>query len=207
MPPHPPGLRAGGWGGAAGAAGDAGLRALDRRDPGGGGVSAGSGADAGGDVGGRADPQLFTVPPRSRQSRASLCAGVVAGGGTNASGVVVRSPCPFPSLAMPQPPTATDPPPRGSDPPPRPPDSFSAATLLARPGSPWPPPGPWWPDLWPDPLCSAPMTTSPSPAPPSHSPSNGASPASLPRWRRLLSDSCHPARHLGATLQWRRDSG
>jgi len=51
------------------------------------------------------------------------------------------------------------------------------------------------------------MTTSPLPAAPSHSPSNGASPASLPRWRQFLSDSCHTARHLGATLNWRRDPG
>ena len=81
-----------------GAAGDADLRAVDRRDPGGGGVSAGGGAGAGGDVGGRADPQLFSVPPRSRQPGASLCAVVVADGGTKATGVVVRSPCPFPAL-------------------------------------------------------------------------------------------------------------
>ena len=40
------------------------------------------------------------------------------------------------------------------------------------------------------------MTTSPSPASPTHSPSSGASPASLPRWRQFLS-----------TLNWRRDPG
>ena len=106
QPPHhafpghgpPARLPAGGWGGDGGAAGDADLRAVDRRDPGGGGGSAGGGAGAGGDVGGRADPQLFSVPPRSRQPGASLCAVVVADGGTKASGVVVRSPCPFPAL-------------------------------------------------------------------------------------------------------------
>ena len=47
------------------------------------------------------------------------------------------------------------------------------------------------------------MTTSPSTAAPSSSPSNGESPASLPRWRSFLSYSCHTARHLGATLNWR----
>ena len=40
------------------------------------------------------------------------------------------------------------------------------------------------------------MTTSPSPAAPSSSSSNGASLSSLPRWRQLLS-----------TLNWRRDPG
>ena len=40
------------------------------------------------------------------------------------------------------------------------------------------------------------MTTSPSPAVASESSSNGASPASLPRWRSFLS-----------TLNWRRDPG
>ena len=40
------------------------------------------------------------------------------------------------------------------------------------------------------------MTTSPSPAAASQSSSNGASPASLPRWRSFLS-----------TLNWRRDPG
>jgi hypothetical protein len=40
------------------------------------------------------------------------------------------------------------------------------------------------------------MTTSPSPAAPSHSPSSGVSLASLPRWRQFLS-----------TLNWRRDPG
>ena len=27
----------------------------------------------------------------------------------------------------------------------------------------------------------------------------------MPRWRSFLSYSCHTARHLGATLNWRRD--
>ena len=40
------------------------------------------------------------------------------------------------------------------------------------------------------------MTTSPSPATPSSSSSNGASLSSLPRWRQFLS-----------TLNWRRDPG
>ena len=40
------------------------------------------------------------------------------------------------------------------------------------------------------------MTTSPSPAAASQSSSNGASPASLPRWRSFLS-----------TFNWRRDPG
>jgi hypothetical protein len=40
------------------------------------------------------------------------------------------------------------------------------------------------------------MTTSPSPATPSDSSSNGESLSSLPRWRQLLS-----------TLNWRRDPG
>ncbi|MCS5692250.1 hypothetical protein NZK33_09670 [Cyanobium sp. FGCU-6] len=40
------------------------------------------------------------------------------------------------------------------------------------------------------------MTTSPSPAAVSHSPSNGESLASLPRWRQFLS-----------MLNWRRDPG
>jgi hypothetical protein len=51
------------------------------------------------------------------------------------------------------------------------------------------------------------MTTSPSPAKVSHSPSNGESLASLPRWRQLLVGLCNTARHLGATLNWRRDPG
>ncbi|MFZ9754381.1 MAG: hypothetical protein ACO3B3_12620, partial [Cyanobium sp.] len=37
----------------------------------------------------------------------------------------------------------------------------------------------------------------------SPSSSSGASPASLPRWRQFLSEMCHTARHLGATLNWR----
>ena len=40
------------------------------------------------------------------------------------------------------------------------------------------------------------MTTSPSPAAPSSSSSNGESLSSLPRWRQFLS-----------TLNWRRDPG
>ena len=49
------------------------------------------------------------------------------------------------------------------------------------------------------------MTTSHSPAPPSPSSSSGASFSSLPRWRQFLSELCHTARHLGATLNWHRD--
>ena len=51
------------------------------------------------------------------------------------------------------------------------------------------------------------MTTSPSPAAASQSSSNGASLSSLPRWRQFLSDLSNTARHLGATLNWRRDPG
>ena len=51
------------------------------------------------------------------------------------------------------------------------------------------------------------MTTSPSPATPSSSSSNGASLSSLPRWRQFLLGACNTARHLGATLNWRRDPG
>ena len=49
------------------------------------------------------------------------------------------------------------------------------------------------------------MTTSPSPGATSPSPSSGASPSSLPRWRQFLLGACNTARHLGATLNWRRD--
>ena len=49
------------------------------------------------------------------------------------------------------------------------------------------------------------MTTSASPAAPSNSSSNGASLSSLPRWRQFLLGACNTARHLGATLNWRRD--
>jgi hypothetical protein len=49
------------------------------------------------------------------------------------------------------------------------------------------------------------MTTSPSPATASASSSNGESLASLPRWRQWLLGACNTARHLGATLNWRRD--
>ena len=49
------------------------------------------------------------------------------------------------------------------------------------------------------------MTTSPSPATASASSSNGESLASLPRWRQFLLGACNTARHLGATLNWRRD--
>lgn len=31
--------------------------------------------------------------------------------------------------------------------------------------------------------------------------------SSLPRWRLFLSELCHTARHLGATLNWHRDPG
>jgi hypothetical protein len=51
------------------------------------------------------------------------------------------------------------------------------------------------------------MTTSPSPGATSPSPSSGASPSSLPRWQSFLLSACNPARHLGATLNWRRDPG
>ncbi len=47
----------------------------------------------------------------------------------------------------------------------------------------------------------------PSPAAASQSSSNGASLSSLPRWRQFLSDLSNTARHLGATLNWRRDPG
>ena len=49
------------------------------------------------------------------------------------------------------------------------------------------------------------MTTSTSPTVSSHSPSSGASGSSLPPFRSFLSASCNTARHLGATLNWRRD--
>ena len=49
------------------------------------------------------------------------------------------------------------------------------------------------------------MTTSHSPAATSPSSSNGESPSSLPRWRQFLLGACNTARHLGATLNWRRD--
>jgi hypothetical protein len=49
------------------------------------------------------------------------------------------------------------------------------------------------------------MTTSPSPATASASSSNGEFLASLPRWRQWLLGACNTARHLGATLNWRRD--
>jgi hypothetical protein len=51
------------------------------------------------------------------------------------------------------------------------------------------------------------MTTSPSPGATSPSPSNGESPSSLPRWRSFLLGVWNTARHLGATLNWRRDPG
>ncbi len=113
-------------------------------------------------------------------------------GETKASGVVVRSPWPFQALpcrnrprlpALPQGQRTAGSSARLSP----------AATLLARPGSTWPPQalGGLILGLI---ACSAPMTTSPSPAAPSHSPINGASPASLPR-------------HMGATLNWLRDPG
>jgi len=51
------------------------------------------------------------------------------------------------------------------------------------------------------------MTTSHSPGATSPSPSNGASPSSLPRWRQFFLGACNTARHLGATLNWRRDPG
>ena len=49
------------------------------------------------------------------------------------------------------------------------------------------------------------MTTSPSPGVPSPSLNNGEFPSSLPRWRQFLLGACNVARHLGATLNWRRD--
>lgn len=51
------------------------------------------------------------------------------------------------------------------------------------------------------------MTTSTSSPVPSGSTSNGAFGSSLPRWRLFLSELCHTARHLGATLNWHRDPG
>ena len=51
------------------------------------------------------------------------------------------------------------------------------------------------------------MTTSSSPAAPSPSRSSGESLSSLPRWRQILVVLCNTARHLGATLNWRRDPG
>jgi hypothetical protein len=51
------------------------------------------------------------------------------------------------------------------------------------------------------------MTTSPSPAAASPSSNNGESLSSLPRWRQFLLGACNTARHLGATLNWRRDPG
>jgi len=51
------------------------------------------------------------------------------------------------------------------------------------------------------------MTTSPSSAAESRSSSNGVSLSSLPRWRQFLLGACNTARHLGATLNWRRDAG
>ena len=51
------------------------------------------------------------------------------------------------------------------------------------------------------------MTTSPSSAAASRSSSNGESLSSLPRWRQFLLGACNTARHLGATLNWRRDPG
>jgi len=51
------------------------------------------------------------------------------------------------------------------------------------------------------------MTTSPSPGANSPSPSNGEFPSSLPRWRSFLLGAWNTARHLGATLNWRRDPG
>ena len=47
------------------------------------------------------------------------------------------------------------------------------------------------------------MTTSPSPAQASSCNSSGDPFSSLPRWRQWLSNLCHTARHLGATLNWR----
>ena len=35
--------------------------------------------------------------------------------------------------------------------------------------------------------------------------SNGTSTTLLPRWRLLLAELCHPARHLVATPNWRPD--
>jgi len=121
----PAGLPDRGWGGDGGAAGDADLRAVDRRDPGGGGVSAGGGAGAGGDVGGRAEAD--SAPLRW------CCCGWwnQSIGGRGAISM------PVPSLTMPQPPTATGPPPGSSDPPPRPPDSLQPQlpwSGLDRPG-------------------------------------------------------------------------
>ena len=49
------------------------------------------------------------------------------------------------------------------------------------------------------------MTTSTSPSASSRSSSNGASGSSLSPFRSFLSASCNTARHLGATLNWRRD--
>jgi|GEM_PF-723863 len=49
------------------------------------------------------------------------------------------------------------------------------------------------------------MTTSPSPGATSPSTSSGAFPSSLPRWRQFFLGACYSARHLGATLNWRRD--
>ena len=49
------------------------------------------------------------------------------------------------------------------------------------------------------------MTTSPHSAARSNSSNNGESFASLPRWRQFLLGACNRARHLGATLNWRRD--
>jgi hypothetical protein len=51
------------------------------------------------------------------------------------------------------------------------------------------------------------MTTSHSPAAASPSSSNGEYLSSLPRWRQFLLGACNTARHLGATLNWRRDPG
>ena len=51
------------------------------------------------------------------------------------------------------------------------------------------------------------MTTSHSPAAASPSNSNGESLSSLSRWRQFLLGACNTARHLGATLNWRRDPG
>ena len=83
--------------------------------------------------------------------------------------------------------------PRGSEPPARPPDFLQRQLswpVLDRPGLLRALDGLILGLI----ACSAPMTTSPSPAAPSHSPINGASPASLPR-------------HMGATLNWLRDPG
>ena len=49
------------------------------------------------------------------------------------------------------------------------------------------------------------MTTSTSPTASSLSPSNGASGSSLSPFRSFLTELRNAARHLGATLNWRRD--